>query len=132
MSLSIAPIEARGRWINQNGSILEIDAPADGRLTGTFQSAKGRAAQGKAYPVTGVVNGELVSFIVSFDDGAENLCSITSFSGRLVRDRDGVERLHTVWLLARQFEDEARTKPTQAWNTFLTNADVFERVKQSA
>jgi hypothetical protein len=121
-------IELRGRWENQNGSILMIDAIEGDRFTGKFQSAKGRAARGKVYPLIGIANGELVSFAVSFDDGSENLGSITSFSGRYVRDSDGSERLHTVWLLARQFEDEARTKPTQVWNTFLSNADVFRRI----
>lgn len=43
------------------------------------------------------------------------------------RWKDGVERLRTVWVLARAFEDEARTKPTQPWNSFLVNADVFTR-----
>jgi hypothetical protein len=120
-------VDIAGSWINQNGSLLTLDAPVDGRLTGTFQSRKGRAARDRVYPVTGVVNGALVSFMVSFDDGIDNLHSITSFSGRWARDADGVERLHTVWVLARAFEDEARTKPTQAWNSFLVNADVFTR-----
>jgi hypothetical protein len=35
--------------------------------------------------------------------------------------------LHTLWTLSRQFEDEAKAKPTQAWNSFITNSDVFER-----
>jgi hypothetical protein len=123
--------DVRGRWVNQNGSVLDIDTLVSGRFGGTFQSKKGRAAQDKTYPVLGIVNGELVSFAVSFDDGTTNLASITAFSGRLAKDRDGIERLHALWVLARQFEDEARTKPTQVWNTFLINADVFTRVEET-
>ena len=119
--------DVEGRWINQNGSVLVLHAPVHGRLTGTFQSRKGRAARDRVYPVSGVVNGDLVSVVVSFDDGVDNLHSITSFSGRLARDADGVDRVHTIWVLARAFEDEARTKPTQPWNSFLVNSDVFTR-----
>ena len=120
-----------GRWANQNGSILDLSVEGQSRLSGTFSSRKGRAAADRTYPVIGVSNGELVTFCVTFDDGADNLHSITSFSGRLVRDRDGIDRLHTLWVLARQFEDETRTKPTQAWNSFLVNTDIFERVRES-
>ena len=123
---SVREIDYRGRWVNQNGSVLSIDEQVDGRIAGRFISKKGRAAKDISYPVYGVVNGELASFAVSFDDGAANLSSITSFAGRYARE-DGAERLHTVWILARQFEDAARTKPTQVWNTFITNSDVFER-----
>ena len=120
-------MDVAGRWVNQNGSVLVLNEPVHGRLTGTFRSRKGRAARDRLYPVSGVVNGELVSVVVSFDDGVDNLHSITTFSGRCVRDVDGVDRLHSLWVLARAFEDEARTKPTQVWNSFLVNSDVFVR-----
>jgi hypothetical protein len=124
---SVRDVDYRGRWVNQNGSMLSIDEQIEGRITGRFVSRKGRAAKDVSYAVLGVVNGELASFVVSFDDGATNLASITSFMGRYAREADA-ERLHTVWILARQFEDAARTKPTQVWNTFITNSDVFEKL----
>ena len=113
-----------GEWVNQNGSRLRIESvDAEGQMRGTFRSAKGRAAQGRPYPVLGVANGEVVSFSVNFTDDAANLHSITTFSGRL----DGTT-LHTLWVLARQFEDAEQTKPTQPWNAFLVNADRFTKV----
>lgn len=115
-------MELSGEWENQNGSVLTIGAVEDGAFTGTFVSAKGRAARGRRYQVAGVVNGALVAFAVSFTDEDDNLGSISNFTGRL---EDGV--LHTVWVLARAFEDAERTKPTQPWNTFLVNADRFVR-----
>ena len=42
-------------------------------------------------------------------------------------DSEGLDTIHTVWVLARQFEDEACSKPTGVWNSFLTNSDVFSR-----
>lgn len=112
-----------GEWVNQNGSRLRIESvDDDGEMRGTFQSAKGRAARDRTYPVLGVANGEVVSFAVNFADDDANLHSISTFSGRLNGDA-----LHTVWVLARQFEDAERTKPTQPWNAFLVNADRFTK-----
>jgi Avidin family len=120
-------IDFRGSWINQNGSVLWIDEQSDGQIRGRFSSQKGRASKGVVYAVRGCVNGELTSFAVNFRDGDANLSAITSFSGRYVRGADRTERLHTVWILARQYEDETKSKPTQVWNCFITNSDVFER-----
>ena len=114
----------QGDWQNQNGSVLSIGPVEHGAFEGTFLSTKGRAAQGRRYPVRGSVNGELVAFAVDFSDIDDNLHSISNFTGRL---HDGV--LHTIWVLAREFEDAERTKPTQPWNTFLVNSDRF--VKRS-
>lgn len=115
-------MELSGDWENQNGSVLSIGGIEDGAFSGSFVSAKGRAARDRGYPVTGVVNGSLVAFAVNFVDDDDNLSSISNFTGRL---EEGV--LHTVWVLARAFEDSERSKPTQPWNTFLVNADRFER-----
>ena len=115
-------MELSGDWENQNGSVLRIGRIEDGAFRGSFVSAKGRAARDRGYPVTGLVNGPLVAFAVNFVDDDDNLSSISNFTGRL---EEGV--LHTVWVLARAFEDSGRSKPTQPWNTFLVNADRFER-----
>ena len=115
-------MELEGDWQNQNGSILRIDEVRDGAFGGTFQSAKGRAARDRLYVVQGTVNGNLVAFAVNFIDEDANLHSISNFSGRVEGDV-----LHTVWVLARAFEDAEQRKPTQPWNTFLINADRFVR-----
>lgn len=118
-------VDVTGQWVNQNGSMLELRDAGNGMLTGSFCSRKGRAASGKAYRLTGVVSGELVSFHVVWRDDDADLHAITSFSGRYVHGPE--EAIHAVWVLSRQFEDEAQEKPTGAWNAFLTNADVFTR-----
>ena len=115
-------MELSGEWENQNGSVLSIGPVENGAFGGSFVSAKGRAARDRRYAVTGVVNGPLVAFAVNFADAETDLGSISNFTGRLEGDF-----LHTVWVLARAFEDAERTKPTQPWNTFLVNADRFER-----
>ena len=115
-----------GKWENQNGSILEVTAIHEHNFNGSFVSMKGRAVRGTRYPVQGIVNGELVSFAVNFVDGDDNTASIATFSGRLQEEDE--PKLHTVWIVARQFEDSEQTKSTQVWNTFLTNSDVFTRL----
>ena len=118
-------VDITGKWINQNGSTLIIEDVYNGNIRGKFESKKGRAARSIEYPMVGLQNGELVSFIVNFDSEDDNLHSMTSFSGRLQVDTDGVQNLHTTWILSRQFEDADRKKRTQTWNTFMINADVF-------
>jgi hypothetical protein len=112
-----------GVWINQNGSTVELFIE-DGVITGWYCSQKGRSAKNKRYPLVGQQNDEIVAFQVDWQDDESNLNAITSFSGRIV---GGGKEIHTVWVLARQFEDEALQKPTGAWNAFLTNSDVFTR-----
>jgi len=119
-----------GQWINQNGSRLKLEGSDGSRFHGIFQSRKGRAAQGIDYQVSGVQNGEILAFTVDFNGPQENLRSISNFSGRLFRTAEGVEAIATLWVLTRQFEDEARTKPTHVWNSFLINSDTFTRVAE--
>jgi hypothetical protein len=119
-----------GTWINQNGSTVEFLTDAAGRLSGTYRSRKGRAAVGRAYPLSGQVCGEVAAFQVCWRDDEADLGAVTSFTGRFGRDADGTEILHTIWVLARQWENEERTRPTGVWNAFLTNADVFRRPEE--
>ena len=122
-------LDLSGSWENQNGSLLTIQESDGGEFSGVFESKKGRAAADKHYPIVGVQNGEILSFIVNFNSEEENLHSITSFSARYLKSREGEDQIHTLWVLTRQFEDQQRTKPTQVWNSFLTNADVFTRIE---
>lgn len=112
-----------GHWRNQNGSLLIIDSVVKSLITGRFQSAKGRAARDEVYPVIGCVNDEIVTFTVDFRAQGRNLHSVANFSGR----REGKDAIHTTWILARQYEDRELENPTQPWNTFIVNADVFAR-----
>lgn len=122
--------ELTGDWVNQNGSCLRILEVDGGLIKGTFESKKGRAARGKEYQVVGIHNGEILCFIVNFIDQEENLHATSCFNGRIVASENGDQQIHTLWVLTRQFEDEARSKPTQVWNSFLINTDIFTRVSE--
>ncbi len=117
-----------GEWENQNGSVLVLEDDDAGPITGWFVSTKGRAARDQRFAVHGIRSGELVSIAVSFASEQDDLASITTFCCRWARARTGDQQLHSMWVLARAFEDEARTKPTQPWNTFLVNADVSTKI----
>ncbi|MEQ8692046.1 MAG: avidin/streptavidin family protein [Pseudomonadales bacterium] len=123
--------EISGSWVNQNGSILEIKQD-NGTLSGHYISRKGRSASGKRYPLGGAINGDVLSFYVDWQDDDANLESITSFSGRVERNADGIAAIHTMWVLVRRWEDQAQTRETGMWNAFLTNADVFTRLDPAA
>jgi len=116
-----------GEWINQNRSLVRFDCAPDGTLSGSYVSRKGRAAAGKEYPLWGRRNGEVLNFLVDWRDDDHNLGAMTSFSGRLGRDADGRELIHTLWVLVRQWEDPEQSRATGTWNAFLTNSDVFQR-----
>ena len=117
-----------GTWINQNGSTLKLAVASDGTITGEFRTGKGRAAANRPYEIVGRRNEGLVAFHVDWQDIEINLHAMVSFTGRLLVDDDGHDAIHTVWVLAREFEDQACTHPTEAWNAFLTNADIWQRV----
>ena len=104
-------MDIEGSWVNQNGSTVEFSEGEDGALNGVYRSSKGRSASGKAYPLSGRRNGEVLSFLVDWRDADENLSSITSFTGRIGTNREGEPIIHTVWVLVRQWENEERTKP---------------------
>ena len=112
-----------GKWLNQNASELTITTADEAKFTGSFRSTKGRATRNNVYPVSGIVNGDLLSFCVDFRLAQENLYSLATFSGRYVTSERPT--IHTLWIVARQFEDSEKLRPTQLWNTFLTNSDVF-------
>ena len=120
-------MDINGTWINQNGSTVTFETGAGGHVSGVFRSRKGRAAADRGYALTGTRNGELLGFQVDWRDGDTNLHAIASFACRLAVDSNGRDTIHALWVLARQFEDEAHSKPTEVWNTFMTNVDSFVR-----
>ena len=120
-------MDINGTWINQNGSTVTFEATANGHVKGAFRSRKGRASVDTGYPLAGKQNGDLLAFHVDWRDAETNLHSMASFACRLAMDDNGRDTIHAMWVLARQFEDEARSKPTQVWNTFMTNMDTFVR-----
>ena len=117
-------MDLTGDWENQNGSVLRIHSVVKSLVTGIFCSAKGRAAEDQIYPVIGCLNGNLITLTVDFNNEEGNLGSIANFTGRLQGDSE----IHTIWVVARTYSDSEGKIPTELWNTFLVNQDVFTRM----
>ncbi|MDX1147134.1 hypothetical protein GOL39_32185 [Sinorhizobium medicae] len=69
--------------------------------------------------IIGVVNGDLISFIVNWP-----VASITAWVGQLT-ERDGVETLETFWHLVSNVED--KDEPNKLWSSVNVGADEFFR-----
>lgn len=115
-----------GTWINQQGSTMEITV-ADNKITGFYLTKKGSPNPTDKFELTGYTNGELLCFMVNFLNKNQNHHSLTAWVGRYVKE-DTTEKIYTVWHLAKKYTDSHNKEKTERWNTFLTNASVFEKV----
>lgn len=117
-----SPIKS-GLWRHTSGSELElvVEGPA---VRGRYRTAGGRPGLGSWFPVTGVINGELLGFCVSW----EEFGSLTSWCGRY-EVKDGHETLRTTWLLGRLYADKALREPTAPWETVHVGQDIYTFIK---
>ncbi len=113
-----APVGAAiaGQFSNARGSVLSLQPGPGGTLTGTFRSAVGNVEAARRFPVVGVVNGDVVGFVVDF--GAAG--SVGSWSGQLRGDE-----LVCLWHLSRDVTDA--DEAMGLWSSVLTGSDAFVR-----
>ncbi len=109
-----------GIWINEGGSQLHL-ALEGNKVTGHYITAAKRPVQNKPYPITGWINGDLIGFVVAWEDSH----SLTSWCGRYTVEKDGRECIKTVWHLGRMFEDAIYTTENPVWSTFITNTNTY-------
>jgi hypothetical protein len=112
-------IEIAGKWYNQHGSEIELATYGAGRIRGTFRSGVGVPDPEEEFEVVGVVNGELVGFVVSFG----KYDSVTSWTGH-VGIHDGQETLHCLWQMSVGLPPGHEE---QLWQGTWAGADVFQR-----
>ena len=105
-----------GQFSNARGSVLSLQPGPSGTLTGTFRSAVGNVEAARRFPVVGVVNGDVVGFVVDF--GAAG--SVGSWSGQLRGDE-----LVCLWHLSRDVTDA--DEAMGLWSSVLTGSDAFVR-----
>jgi hypothetical protein len=115
-----------GTWVNERGSQLVVDTvDADGHFHGAFRSGVGNVDPSAAFRASGIANGDVVGFSVSFGGAG----SVATWSGQLTRadDEGGApeDRLVTTWHLARDVADAEEAKGL--WASTLTGHDVFRR-----
>ena len=114
-----------GLWRHHSGSELDLKVSGS-QLSGRYRTAGGRPGLEKWFPLTGTCNGPLLGFIVSWDDYQ----SLTSWCGRVVREKDGRLAIRTVWLLGRLYADKALSEQTEPWETFHINTDTYYLVEK--
>jgi hypothetical protein len=104
-----------GTFKNERGSLLtlEVDGSA---LRGTFRSAVGNVPSESRFAVSGVVNGDVVGFVVDFGRAG----SVGAWSGQLRGDE-----LVLLWHLSRDVKDDE--EKMGLWSSVLTGSDVFVR-----
>lgn len=109
-----------GVWTNDGGSELYLSVDGS-RISGYYITAAKRPEPGKKHPIAGTRNGDLIGFVVSWEDAN----SLTSWCGRYTVDKTERECIKTVWHLGRLFEDAASTVPNPVWSTFITNTCTY-------
>lgn len=114
-------IDFNGKWKNLLGSEMEIQVHQE-QISGHYRTAVGAPGQYEKFPLTGFANGDLISFVVSW----EKYGSITAWVGQHARDQDGKnERIETVWYMAKNIGGQS--EPGTLWGTFLTGPNTFKR-----
>jgi hypothetical protein len=113
-------VDVSGRWKNQYGSEMELRMGPGDRLTGTYHTAVGAPSPRQEFELVGFACGDLIAFTVDFG----RFGSLTAWAGQHTRT-DGVERIHTLWHLAKKLPEAEESRAL--WAGVLAGADTFER-----
>ena len=106
-----------GPWVNDRGSVVHL-SPSDGLLTGFYQTNVGQPNISQRFPLTGFIQGDLITFSVNFTGYG----SMTTWAGQLSEDSDG-PFLRTLWHLTRDIEDEM--EDADLWRSITAGASNF-------
>lgn len=109
-----------GKWFNQHGSEMEIEAGRDGCLSGWFRSGVGCAEPEERFPLVGFVSGGLVTFSVDFG----KYDSLTSWTGHAGIE-DGRQTILALWHMSVVVPGPEH--PDRLWEGVWSGADTFLR-----
>ena len=114
-------INFSGKWKNKLGSEVEFSVKGS-KVTGKYRTAVGAPTPSEEFPLIGVVNGDIISFSVSWGKYG----SVTSWVGQHTLDeKQKKESIATMWLLVKNIDET--NEPQSLWGAFLTGANSFER-----
>ena len=96
-----------GTWANDHGSQLVFTSVgANGSISGTYaNNAPGFECRGVAFPITGWLDGDMISFTTRWKNATSDCKSITAWTGYFYEGRLAVE-----WVLTYQDGVEGRPK----------------------
>lgn len=109
-----------GVWQNDRGSVVNFTSTKE-ILSGYYQTQLGQPDKSQKFPLTGFVQGDLITFTVNFTGYG----SITSWSGQLSKDERG-DYIRTLWHLTRDVEDDQ--EKTDLWRSITAGASDFRRM----
>jgi hypothetical protein len=109
-----------GTWKNEYKSTMDLTVTGN-VLSGTYTSEVSGTSTETKGPLTGYVNGDLISFVVHWD----HFASITAWVGHLVVE-NGNEVIETLWQMTTQTPDPE--DPNELWESVLAGADRFTRL----
>lgn len=113
------PSAFSGTWINERGSLVHL-VPNNGLLSGYYRTNLGKPELGQRFPLTGFVDGDVITFSVNFS----GFGSMTSWTGQLSVDDQG-EYIRTLWHLTRDVDDD--NEAAELWQSITAGASTFRR-----
>jgi hypothetical protein len=114
-------IDFVGTWKNELKSEMDLEVNGN-TVTGQYRTAVGAPGEYEEFDITGVINGDLISFIVSWG----NYGSVTAWVGQhTVDETGGNELIETQWQLVKNIAEA--TEPKALWGDVITGSDVFTR-----
>jgi hypothetical protein len=123
------PMNWKGKWRNQYGSIVNITDDANRRISGTFKTAlEDSGFYGHEVPVVGIHQGDCISFVAGGETPAGD--AAVSYTG-LVRDG----KMETLWFVVADSAIRAAAEGAPGkkeklnwWRSMTSSADTFERL----
>ena len=109
--------EFSGPWVNDRGSVVHL-FPSNGLVNGFYQTNLGQPDMSQRFPLTGFIQGDLITFTVNFDGYG----SMTSWAGQLSEDQHG-PFFRTLWHLTRDIADEM--EDANLWRSITAGASNF-------
>ena len=112
-----------GTWYNELGSVMELEIRGS-EITGIYKTNVGDADGW--YSIVGRTGGaqanrETLGFLVLWKNGKRDTDSVTVWTGELLADSRGNERIETMWLLT------CETSAQDEWKSTLAGKDIFQR-----
>ena len=111
-------VNLSGEWTNRLGSTMNLKTNGS-KVTGTYRTAVGAPQESKEFPVIGVVNGDLLSFIVDWKEYG----SVTAWVGQHTTGEKGTERIEAMWHLALNVAE--RQEEQSLWGSVMTGQNIF-------
>lgn len=107
-----------GIWVNELRSTMDLKVTANA-IAGIYTSAVSANGSPVVGRLVGFVNGDLISFVVTWPVGA-----ITAWVGQLL-DKAGQPELFTLWQMTTNIPDAQ--EPEGMWASVYAGTDTFRR-----